>query len=269
MTPLRQALDQSRFGGKAVQLAHALSRGLPVPDGMALSHGDVAAFAERPDRTRVGSFTGPVAVRSSAIGEDSAGASFAGQHETILGATGAEAIERAILEVYRSAFNEAALAYRQKMSVAGAPRMGIVIQSLVRAEVAGVLFTVNPATGADERVIEASWGLGEMVVQGRVVPDHFRVARGGRVLASTAGEKDVALRYASDQVAREEEVSPEDVARLCLSAAQLQRLDELASRCEVVFGGQQDIEWAFEADRLYLLQRRPITTPHRGGASTW
>ena len=141
--------------------------------------------------------------------------------------------------------------------------MGVVVQALVRAEVAGVLFTRNPMTGADERVIEASFGLGESVVSGIVTPDRFRVARGGRVLAREAGDKDVEIAWNEEGGTIERPVDPARAASLCLDDARLAALDELASRCERIEPGPHDIEWAFEGERLYLLQRRPITRAGR------
>lgn len=139
--------------------------------------------------------------------------------------------------------------------------MGVVVQKLVAADVAGVLFTCNPVTGADELVIEASWGLGEAIVQGLVVPDLYRVARTtGEVRLRRAGSKEVAVRLLTDGDTAHEPVEPELVDKLCLADTELRGLFELASRCEEAVGpGPHDIEWAFEAGALYLLQRRPVT----------
>ncbi|WP_437505718.1 PEP/pyruvate-binding domain-containing protein [Sorangium sp. So ce1099] len=258
-------LGEQDFGGKAAQLGQAHRSGLPVPPGWALS----AAFVERVvvgegaavDRL-VEAFReldGPVAVRSSGVGEDGASASFAGQHVTELNVRGREALLEAVRKVHGSARTEAALAYRRKLGLAPEPRMGIVVQRLVQADTAGVLFTRNPATGADERVVEATWGLGEAVVAGLVTPDSYRMARGGRVLERRAGEKDLAILWAEEGGTREVAVEPARVEALCLDDARLAALEALAAACEAAFGGTQDIEWAFAGDRLYLLQRRAIT----------
>jgi pyruvate, water dikinase len=193
--PLAEAFEEEEFGGKAVQLGTAIRAGLPVPPGMALGAGWVAALAARdPTATTAlsglrGGATGPLAVRSSCVGEDSTGASFAGQHLTKLGVRTAEQLADAIRAVWESGCSEAALAYRRRLGLTGEPRMGVVVQQLVEAEVAGVLFTRNPVTGADERVIEAAWGLGESVVQGMVTPDLYRVGRRGEVLERRVGHK--------------------------------------------------------------------------------
>jgi pyruvate,water dikinase len=130
----------------------------------------------------------------------------------------------------------------------------------VAADVAGVLFTRNPITGIDELVVEASWGLGEAVVQGLVVPDLYRVARTGQVIERRPGAKKVAVRHLVDGGTRTEPVEPELVKRLCLADAHLRALSQIALRCDEVFGPEShDIEWAFDAGAPYLLQRRPIT----------
>jgi len=268
MIALQQAEEEARFGGKAVQLAHALRAGLPVPRGFALDWQAVEALVSGANAALCGEFamSAPalfargVAVRSSAIGEDSALASFAGQHLTVLGVRTEAGLVGAIERVHASGRAESALAYRAKLGVAGSPRMAIVIQPLVHADVAGVLFSRDPLSGEDVRVIEASWGLGEAVVAGMVTPDHFKLARGGQVLARTAGDKDIAIRWNEDaEGTMEVEVEPDLVDALCLNDAQLQALDELTTRCESVFGGTQDLEFAFEGSALYLLQRRAIT----------
>jgi pyruvate,water dikinase len=142
--------------------------------------------------------------------------------------------------------------------------MAVVIQALVDADMAGVLFTRNPVTGADERVIEASWGLGEAVVAGLVTPDSYRLERGGRELERILGDKDVAIRprsNAGDSDPTEEvPVDPDKVDAFCLGDADLMALDTLATRCDDVFGStDHDIEFAFRDGQLFLLQRRPIT----------
>jgi pyruvate phosphate dikinase-like enzyme/cyclic nucleotide-binding protein len=129
---------------------------------------------------------------------------------------------------------------------------------------AGVMFTQNPINGADERVIEASWGLGEVVVAGRVIPDNFRLDRSGEVLERTSGVKKVAIRSAADGGTVDETVAPHLVEQLCLDDDQLARLNALAAKCEEVYGPARDIEWACADGELYLLQCRAVT---RAGSS--
>ncbi len=263
---LAESADESRYGGKAAQLAAAIRAGLPVPGGMALPVGFVDAVAtDQPDAIReleesCAGLDGPVAVRSSAVGEDSETASFAGQHLTCLNVRPSlSALADAVRAIWKSAHSESAFAYRQRLGLSSEPRIGVVVQELVVADCAGVLFTQNPSNGADEIVIEASWGLGESVVAGLVTPDRFRISREGTVIERTSGMKDIAIRILPEGGTQETEVPAERVHALCLDDAQLRELHALATRCEKTFGGTQDLEWAFVGRTLYLLQRRAQT----------
>ena len=263
MVPLSDAADPQAFGGKAVALGTATRAGLPVPPGVALSVDAVEAVVRAdpdvvPALHGICAGGGPRAVRSSAVGEDSADASFAGAHRTILGVCDPDGVVAAVRHVHASADTPGARAYRAQFGL-GTVRMGVVIQQLVPAEVAGVLFTRNPVSGAAERVIEASWGLGEAVVAGLVVPDRFRLDDRGRVLERTPGEKDVAVR-AGPAGPQEIAVDGRDVHDLCLDDGQLAALHALAQACDAVYGTRDhDIEFAFHAGSVFLLQRRPIT----------
>lgn len=258
IVPLIAAEDAEAFGGKAVQLGAALRAGLPVPDGFAVSwqavegiaSGAVAPTVEWPD---------PCAVRSSAVGEDSGAASFAGTHLSVLGVCGSDSVVDAIRAVHASGREAGALAYREKLGLDASAQMGVVVQALIDADTAGVMFTRNPLTGADERVIEASWGLGEAVVAGLVTPDRFVLDRHGAVTDQMVGEKDLAIRRTPDGTV-EEPVAPELIDVPCLGAVELAALHELALACDEVFGStEHDIEFAFRGDTVHLLQRRPIT----------
>jgi pyruvate, water dikinase len=259
------SLDADLYGGKAAQLAIALRTGLPVPHGVALSvdfvealaAGNPAASAEL-ERV-VALVSPPLAVRSSAVGEDSDTVSFAGQHATVLNVRSAGELASAIRAVCQSAHAESALAYRRRLGVEGAPRMAVVAQELVEADCAGVLFTQNPVDGSDEIVIEASWGLGEAVVAGLVTPDRFRLSRDGTTLECSPGTKDLAIDPDPGGGTALSEVPRVRVDEPCLDEAQLAELHALALRCEEAFGGTQDLEWAFAQHRLFLLQRRALT----------
>ena len=256
--PLGEANDASRFGGKAASLAAALAAGFRVPPGFALGVDEVAAILRDESALVELSEEGPWAVRSSAIGEDSDDASFAGQHVTRLNVASAN-LRRAIAEVAASAHEAAALAYRKRLGIASPPRMAIVIQSMVAAEVSGVLFTRHPVTHAKERVVESAWGLGEAVVAGLVTPDAFRIDTEGRVIERRAGHKDIALVAIAGGGVEQRTETPERAARLSLDDARLARLHALATDVERAFAGDHDIEWAFDARDLFLLQRRNIT----------
>jgi hypothetical protein len=136
----------------------------------------------------------------------------------------------------------------------------VVVQSLLDPDVAGVMFTQNPVTGAAERVIEAAWGLGEAVVAGLVIPDTYRIASDGTVLERTPGLKRIAIRSRADGGTYEEDVPADRTEALTLDDAQLAQLNQLAHHCETVYGNARDIEWAIADGTLYLLQCRAVTT---------
>jgi pyruvate,water dikinase len=262
---LDDAREESLYGSKAVGLGEATRAGLPLPPGVAIAGdvveavagGDAAAMEQVGELVRP--LGGPLAVRSSAVDEDGADASFAGQHLTLLNVPTADDVGAAVREVWWSANSDSAITYRQRVGMFARPSVGVVVQALLDPESAGVMFTRNPITGADERVIEAAWGLGEAVVAGLVIPDSFRIARSGEVLERTPGLKRVAIRAQPQGGTVEEELPAEDAERLCLDDDQLAQLHELASRCEEVYGPARDIEWAFADGQLYLLQCRAIT----------
>jgi pyruvate,water dikinase len=258
------SVESEDYGGKAFELGRALRAGLPVPGGWALSPSLVerVVIGDSSARERLlaalESF-GPAAVRSSALGEDGAQASFAGQHLSVLNVCTPRALLDAVQAVYESARSPAALAYRRRLGITDEPRMAVVVQRLVFAESAGILFTKNPMTGADERVIEGSFGLGEAVVAGLVTPDRFRLERGGRLLEQAIGDKDIAIAWDPDGGTHEVNVPAVRAQQPCLNAAQLEQLDALATACERAFAGPHDLEWAFAEGQLFLLQRRAIT----------
>jgi pyruvate,water dikinase len=263
--PLEKAKDDTIFGSKAVGLGQAIRDGLPVPPGVALSGSIVEAVAagERPAIKQVIKWVeplgGPLAVRSSAMDEDGAAASFAGQHLTLLNVPSAAELSSALSKIWWSANSDSAITYRQRVGLFTRPSVGVVVQVLLDPDTAGVMFTRNPVTGADERLVEASWGLGEAVVAGIVIPDHYRVDRSGQVLERKPGLKRIAVRRVGGGGTSEEKVSPELVERLCLDDDQLEKLNQLAARCEQVYGPGRDVEWAIASGTLYLLQCRAIT----------
>lgn len=207
-----------------------------------------------------------VAVRSSAAGEDSAEASFAGQQETYLWVRGGEELEHAVRRCWASYFTPRALSYRARL--AGSPMgMSVGVQQMVDADVAGVMFTRSPTKNDPSIVaIEASWGLGVSVVGGEVTPDEIWVNKVTReIVRREPGYKQ--LRYVPDREAggtRCDDV-PEDAAtQLCLDNETAKALAEYGVRLERHYGAAQDIEWALTKGRdgtpqIVLLQSRPIT----------
>ncbi len=272
VVPLEEAHDDTVFGSKAVGLGTAARGGLPLPPGIALAgsiveavaSGEAAAIEQVAEAVRT--LPVPLAVRSSAVDEDGANASFAGQHITLLNVRTVDAVSDAVREVWWSANSDSAITYRQRVGLWRRPSVGVVVQSLLAPTAAGVMFTQNPINGADERIIEASWGLGEVVVAAQVIPDTYRINRGGQVIERSPGLKKIAIRPLPEGGTIAEPVAPELTEALCLSDDDLAALHELATRCEALYGAGRDIEWAIADGDLYLLQCRAITRAGNKGS---
>src|SRR5215216_1613177 len=203
----------------------------------------------------------PVAVRSSATAEDLPGMSFAGQQETYLNVRQAETLLEGVKNCWASLWTARAMAYRARQGIGPATvSLAVVVQRMVKAEAAGVMFTANPANGRrDQASISAAWGLGESVVSGSVTPDSMVVEKeSGRVISREAADKEVMTVYTESGT--EERPVPEARRRQPVlddkTAAQLARY---GARIEQLYGTPQDIEWALSVGELYILQARPIT----------
>jgi pyruvate,water dikinase len=212
----------------------------------------------------------PVAVRSSALGEDSAEATFAGQQETILWVRGTDGVMEAIRACWASLYSAEAISYRRRLE-ASDPAMGVTVQRMVDAAVSGVMFTCNPLSGDRSMVaINAAWGLGLAVVGGEVTPDDLLVSKvTGEVVRETIADKHLQYVPASGGHGTERvAVAEEQRGRPCLDASAVTRLLELARRVEGHFGSPQDVEWAIDTDgELFVLQSRPVTgLPERQAA---
>ena len=282
---LAAATDRDIYGGKASGLAAAVGAGLPVPDGIALSWqlveriagGDTAAVqlmlaSVRDWRARSGHGRRPfsLAVRSSAVDEDAPEASWAGQLATVLNVTSDTGVLDAVRTIHRSAESASAQKYRRTLGLElRAPRTAVVVQEMVDPRSAGVMFTRDPMTGSDDRVIESAWGLGEAVVSGVVTPDRFRLAFSGQILDRRPAVKELAVRYAPDGLPGtvEATLTPVQARSLSLTDAQLRQLALLAEHCERHFGGPQDVEWAIADDSVVLLQSRRITRMAAGSTA--
>lgn len=218
-----------------------------------------------------------VAVRSSANAEDLPGLSFAGQQETYLNVRGQDALVKAVRDCWASLWTAQAISYRHEMGIEqGSVAMAVVVQIMIPAEVAGILFTANPATGErSEMIINASFGLGEAVVGGQVTPDTFIVDRETGIAKETMiGPKEQKIVYDGEQGTRLEEIAEGEREQSSLTDELLAELTTLALNVEKHFDGlPQDIEWAYlshsrgapssspaeGSGQLYLLQSRPIT----------
>ncbi|WP_246485800.1 PEP/pyruvate-binding domain-containing protein [Kribbella qitaiheensis] len=212
----------------------------------------------------------PVAVRSSATTEDTPHASAAGQHDTYLAIHGPAAVATKLLATWSSLWTTRAVRYRHTFAAAPGtdaptpttPATAVLIQRHIDADVAGVLFTASPGNSVHSAsgqvsVIEASWGLGESVVQGSVTPDEY-VASADGVLERRLGDKRTRIDR-SPEGTTTTEVPAEARRRACLSDDQVVRLRKLGEDVAHYLGGPQDIEFAVEGDQFWLLQARPIT----------
>ncbi|MCZ6641188.1 MAG: PEP-utilizing enzyme [Gammaproteobacteria bacterium] len=205
----------------------------------------------------------PVAVRSSATAEDLPELSFAGQQDTYLNVRGKAALLDAVRRCWASLWTARAIGYRQRMGIdQDAVAMGVVVQVMVDADVSGILFTANPASGErSEIVVNASYGLGEAIVGGEVTPDTYVLERDGfQTKTRTIGSKAMMILPADDQGTTTQSVANDKRFESSLSDAQLSELAALSLQVEEVFNNlPQDIEWAVADEVCWLLQARPIT----------
>jgi pyruvate,water dikinase len=288
-------LEVGTAGGKGASLARMTSLGLPVPPGFVIAAGalaaalpdggaDLRALAERQDaegaqalvRTvqldpalreavlaayaDLGESDPPVAVRSSACAEDSEAASFAGQHETYLHVRGPDHVRARIRDCWASFFTERALFYRSQKGSLSDLSMAVVVQRMVEAEVAGVLFTCDPVHHRRDRmVVEAVLGLGEAAVSGQVTPDHYVLKRDGRVKKVQVHVQPYAIVSRPDGGVAERELSPEEGGARKAGDDLLAELARIGDALEQRLGMAQDIEWAVQDGDVFVLQARPVT----------
>lgn len=247
------ALDTARAGAKAAVLARMRRAGFRVPDGVVVladvlraQLGDSVTTAEDllaapvdPDLRQAivaagSGLAGPLAVRSSGIDEDGAQASHAGQYDTVLDVRGDDELVDAVRACWASGLSSIVRSYRTSVGRDGDSPLAVLVQSMVRADAAGVAFTANPVTGArDEILVSAVPGLGEKLVSGAVTPDEW--------------------------VVRGEEADNTADHHGALTVEQVRQVAGLAERVAAELGGPSDLEWAIAGDQLFLLQVRPIT----------
>ena len=245
---------------RVTAVSSAISEGMrsaPVPESVraevARRYGELSGDAEP-----------AVAVRSSALGEDSQDATFAGQQETYLWVRGADGVCDAVRGCWVSLYSPQAMTYRARIGAGGAaPAMGVTVQLMVDAEVSGVMFTCNPVSGDPSMVaVNASWGLGLAVVGGEVTPDDYLVSKvTGEVVRQTVTVKEIEyVPGAHGRGAVRAQVPRERRGTPCLDDQRLAALVALARRVERHFGCHQDIEWAIGHDgELFVVQSRPVT----------
>lgn len=201
-----------------------------------------------------------VAVRSSARAEDSEAASFAGQQETFLNVSGSEAVLQCLVECWASFFSERALFYRQKKGSLDDLGMAVVVQRQIDSDKSGVLFTIDPIRRRnDQMVIEAVFGLGEAVVSGLVTPDNYIVRRSGQLKRARVSHQSHMIVRGPEGGTVTIEIEDEEADTQILDEDEIGRLVDVGLHLEQAFGRPQDIEWALEANELFVLQSRPIT----------
>jgi pyruvate,water dikinase len=214
----------------------------------------------------------PVAVRSSATAEDLPGMSFAGQLESYLNVRGGDEVIHAVKRCWASLWTGRAIGYRERQGIRPEDvSMAVVVQQLVSAEVAGVVFTANPVTGAlDELMIDAAWGLGEAIVSGRVTPDTIVINKQTGAIASQEIASKEVMTVRSHEGTREEPVPVDKRKRAALETAQAAELARLGVKIEQLYGQAMDIEWAICDGRIFIVQARPVTAlPEPRAALEW
>jgi pyruvate, water dikinase len=237
---LEEALDTERIlklaaTQSAEGLQELVARCQPPTDEIMAAYENLVGTRVTATYKKVGD--AKVAVRSSAVAEDSEAASYAGQQETYLFVEGAEEVCRRVVDCWASFFSERALFYRSEKGSLEDLRIAVVVQRMVDPEKSGVIFTVDPVRRRRDRmVVEAVRGVGEQVVSGEVTPDHYSLDRKGKLKR----EKIVDERVLTDD--------------------ELLRLSELGRKLEEKHGVAQDIEWAIVGEEIFLLQSRPVTT---------
>jgi len=267
-------------GGKAANLSR-LAADWPVPPGFCLTTAAFAQWATQHEgeslptearelvaasyaqlAERLGVAKPRVAVRSSAVGEDGQTASFAGQYDTYLNLVGADAVIDAVARCWDSARSERVIAYhRQHNKSTSDIRLAVLVQLLVTSDISLVAFSANPVTGdRNDIVINASWGLGESVVSGTVIPDTYNVDKSDLIMIKrTIADKQRMTVMTPDGV--EEVAIPRPMRNLAvMSDDQILEVAELARSLETQMGWPVDIEGAYHGDKLYLLQCRPVST---------
>jgi len=268
-----RSFDVALVGGKAANLSRLARASHRVPDGFCIPvtvmnevhphdlRGDISAAAA--GLMACHSLTElVVAVRSSAVDEDGADASFAGQHETYLNIAGEEAIMEAIVRCWESARSERALAYRRRQGLSlKQPQLAVLVQQLVAADTSAVAFSANPVSGSrDEIMINASWGLGESIVGGTVTPDTFIVRKADREISDRVVADKQHMTVSVPGGTAEVDVPRFLRSQSSLDDEQVVEIANLASTLEATMGYPVDIECAYAKGKLYLLQCRPITT---------
>ena len=268
-----KSFDSSLVGGKAANLSRLARMYHRVPDGFSLPvtvmdevhpfdlrDEIICAISDLMNCHSLSEFI--AAVRSSAVDEDGATASFAGQHETYLNIVGAEAILQAVIRCWESARSEHALDYRRQQGLSVThPQIAVFVQQLVASDVSAVIFSANPLTGNDDEImINANWGLGESIVGGTITPDTFLVRKSDLAVIQRIIADKQCMTVPAPGGTHEVGV-PRFLRNISsLNDDQVIEMAKLALTLETTMEYAVDVECAYAAGELYLLQCRPITT---------
>ena len=216
---------------------------------------------------RIGKEDAFVAIRSSATAEDLPEASFAGQQDTFLNIKGTEDVLKYVQKCWASLFESRAIFYREEHNFDHSKvYIAVVVQEMVEAEKAGVMFTVHPSTGEEKILIEGAWGLGEAVVSGSVTPDTYWVdKKTEKILEFVISEKNIMFIKESEAGKTIKVDVPEDLRnKQVLNDDEILALTQMGKRIHDHYGSPQDTEWAIEDEKVYMLQSRPVTTLDMG-----
>jgi pyruvate,water dikinase len=251
-------VDDTAELDRATKEVRVMVEAEPIPDEIAKEiherYATLAGTANNP----------PVAVRSSATAEDTEAASFAGMNETFLNVRGADEVVEAVRRCWSSLFGARTVYYRAKQGFGQADMdLAVVVQRQILSSRAGVMFTIDPASGATDRlVIEGSLGLGESVVSGQVSPDRYVIDKESlAILKREVKRKELVIEPLPDGGTRTRELSGDDAMQPVLSDDEVRVIAELGVRDEKHYGTPQDTEWAFDEDgKAWMLQSRPVTS---------
>ncbi len=248
--------DLDRLASEARSLVHSVS----IPDDLA--DAVIDAYARLGQGIRV-------AVRSSGIGEDAEGTSFAGMNETFTNVAGNEELLARIIDCWASLWGARSIFYRGDKALTAEPAIAVVVQEMIPSERSGVMFTVDPSTGAaDHIVIEAAFGQGEVVVSGQVEPDTYVVAKDGpRLLHARVGTQSFKIVRGPDGEDERVELDADEGGRRVLSDEEVADVARLGLAAEAHYGSPQDTEWAMAGGHTYLVQSRPVTAVGGGGGA--
>ena len=253
---LQDLIRKSDAEGSSLSATTAAARALVERAGMPAELRQAVLDAYR----RLGA-QASVAVRSSATMEDLAGSSFAGMNESYTNVCGDDDLIDKVRRCWMSMFSERVLAYRNSQHITVEPAIAVVVQRMVVSDRSGVIFTVDPSSGDHDRiVIEAAFGLGEVVVGGQVEPDTYVLSKSGPLIETRIGKKTHKIIRGPDGKDHRVDLTPEEGHRRVLTNEDLARLRALALRIERHYNSPQDVEWAGEGASFFIVQSRPITT---------